>query len=76
MTQVATGYAIPATPARTDRWTDVGRAVAEMGVVSTGVLLLIGSPLSTAAHGMIWWFLLGAMLKLSMLQHETIAQRT
>lgn len=75
MTQVATGYAIPATPARTDRWTDIGRA-AEMGVVSTGVLLLIGSPLSTAAHGMIRWFLLGAVLKLGMLQHETIAQRT
>ena len=63
-------------PAVTDRWIDVGRAVAEMGVVSTGVLLLMGSPTSTAPHCMIWWFLLGAVLELSMLQHETIAQRT
>ncbi len=45
-------------------------------IVSTGVLLLIGSPLSSAPHGMIWWFLLGAVLKLSMLEHETIAQQT
>ncbi len=39
-------------------------------VVSTGVLLLIGSPLSTAPHGMIWWFLFGAILKLRMLHDD------
>ncbi|HEX9728943.1 MAG TPA: hypothetical protein VGA37_10600 [Gemmatimonadales bacterium] len=39
-------------------------------VVSTGALLLIGSPLSTAPHGTIWWFLLGAVLKLSMVEDD------
>jgi len=36
-------------------------------VVSTGMLILIGSPLSSAPHGLIWWFLLGALFKLSIL---------
>jgi hypothetical protein len=36
-------------------------------VVATGVLLLIGSPLSSAPHATIWWFMLGALLKLQVL---------
>jgi hypothetical protein len=36
-------------------------------VVSTGMMILIGSPLSSAPHGLIWWFLLGALFKLSMI---------
>jgi hypothetical protein len=39
-------------------------------VISTGALLLIGSPLSTIPHGLIWWFLVGALLKLQLLKHE------
>jgi len=39
-------------------------------VVSTGMLVLIGSPLSSAPHGLIWWFLLGALIKLSMIQAQ------
>ena len=35
-------------------------------VVSTGLVLLIGSPLTSAPHGTIWWFLLGALLQLQM----------
>ena len=36
-------------------------------VVSTGMMILIGSPFSSAPHGLIWWFLLGALFKLSMI---------
>ena len=39
-------------------------------VISTGVLVLIGSPLTTAPHGTIWWFFLGALLKLAMLHRD------
>jgi hypothetical protein len=39
-------------------------------IIATGVLLLIGSPLSSVPHATIWWFMLGALLKLAMLQHE------
>lgn len=37
-------------------------------VLSATVVLLIGSPLSTAPHGVIWWFLFGAVLKLWLLE--------
>jgi hypothetical protein len=39
-------------------------------VVATGLLLLIGSPLSSAPHATIWWFMLGALLKLQVLEPE------
>ncbi len=39
-------------------------------ILSTGILILIGSPLSSAPHATIWWFMLGALLKLAMLRHE------
>jgi len=39
-------------------------------VLSTGGLLIIGSPLSTVPHGIIWWFLLGALIKLAMLRRD------
>ena len=39
-------------------------------VLSTGGLVLIGSPLSTVPHGVIWWFLLGALIKLAMLRRD------
>jgi hypothetical protein len=39
-------------------------------IISTGVLLLIGSPLSSVPHATIWWFLLGALLKLSMIRRD------
>jgi len=33
-------------------------------VIANGALLLIGSPLSSTPHATIWWFCLGALLKL------------
>jgi hypothetical protein len=39
-------------------------------IIATGILLLIGSPLSSVPHATIWWFMLGALLKLAMLQDE------
>jgi len=37
-------------------------------VLGTGALVLIGSPLSTTPHGVVWWFLLGAIVKLAMIR--------
>ena len=42
-------------------------------VLGTGILVLIGSPLSTAPHGVIWWFLFGAMIKVAMLERRRLA---
>ena len=42
-------------------------------VLGTGVLVLIGSPLSTAPHGAIWWFLFGALVKVAMLERRRAA---
>ncbi len=39
-------------------------------LLSAAVLVLIGSPLSSAPHGLIWWFLFGALLKLSIIRQE------
>jgi len=39
-------------------------------VLSTGVLLVIGSPLSSAPHATIWWFMAGALLKLVALRDD------
>jgi hypothetical protein len=39
-------------------------------VVGLGVIILVGSPLSTAPHGTIWWFFLGALVKLWMMESE------
>jgi cell division protein FtsW (lipid II flippase) len=33
-------------------------------VLSSGVVILIGSPLSTTPHAIIWWFLFGALIRL------------
>ena len=37
-------------------------------LLGTGVIVLIGSPLSASPHGTIWWFLLGALVKTAMLE--------
>jgi len=42
-------------------------------VLGTGILVLIGSPLSTAPHGTIWWFLFGALIKVAMLDRRSPA---
>ena len=39
-------------------------------VIANGALLLIGSPLSSTPHATIWWFCLGALLKLTVLESE------
>ncbi len=36
-------------------------------IVATGLIILVGSPLSAAPHGMIWWFFLGTLFKLTSL---------
>jgi hypothetical protein len=45
-------------------------------IVSTGLVLLIGSPLTSAPHGTIWWFCLGALLKLGLLEHGGVKRET
>ena len=42
-------------------------------VLSGGVIILVGSPLSTAPHGIIWWFYLGALIKLALLRSRAEA---
>ena len=39
-------------------------------VLAFGVMVLIGSPLSAVPHATIWWFVLGALLKLTVLERE------
>lgn len=58
--------------ARALRGTASDAAALGMGalIVSTGLVLLIGSPLTSAPHGTIWWFFLGALLKLALLERE------
>jgi hypothetical protein len=34
-------------------------------IVSVGLVILVGSPLSSAPHATMWWFLLGALFKLA-----------
>ena len=48
---------------------DIGLGIGAL-VVSVGLVILIGSPLSSAPHGIIWWFLLGALFKLTLLESE------
>lgn len=43
-------------------------------IISTGLLLIIGSPLSSAPHGTIWWLLLGALFKTMMLHDDAMAK--
>jgi hypothetical protein len=43
-------------------------------VLSGGVIILIGSPLSSAPHGIIWWFFLGALVRLAMLRSQADAE--
>lgn len=38
---------------------------------ATGLIILIGSPLSASPHALIWWILLGSLLKLAMLQERS-----
>ena len=45
-------------------------------IVSTGLILLVGSPLTSAPHGTIWWFFLGALLRLELLEHEGASEPT
>jgi hypothetical protein len=46
---------------------DIGLGIGAL-VVSVGLVILIGSPLSSAPHGIIWWFLLGVLFKLTLLE--------
>lgn len=39
-------------------------------VLGTGTLVLIGSPLSAVPHGVIWWFLFGALIKVALLERQ------
>ena len=44
-------------------------------LLGTGVIVLIGSPLSASPHGTVWWFLLGALVKTAMLERKAEAPR-
>jgi hypothetical protein len=44
-------------------------------VLSGGVIIMIGSPLSSAPHGIIWWFFLGALVRLAMLRSQADAMQ-
>lgn len=48
---------------------DLGLGIGAL-VIATGILILIGSPLSSVPHATIWWFLLGALLKVRMMSDE------
>lgn len=37
-------------------------------IISSGIVILIGSPLSSTPHALIWWFMLGALIRLWMLR--------
>ncbi|MBI4503057.1 MAG: hypothetical protein HY700_18105 [Gemmatimonadetes bacterium] len=39
-------------------------------LITTGLGVLIGSPFASAPHGIIWWYLLGTLLKLAMLEEQ------
>ena len=39
-------------------------------VLSTGVMFLIGTPLSSVPQATIWWFMLGGLFKLETLHNE------
>ena len=47
---------------------DIGLGMGAL-VLANGILILIGSPLSSAPHATIWWFFLGVLLKLTVLEH-------
>jgi hypothetical protein len=49
--------------------TDLGLGIGAL-ILSTSLILLIGSPLSTSPHGIIWWFLLGAGVRLALDREE------
>jgi hypothetical protein len=51
---------------------DLALGIGEL-VLSSGLVILIGSPLSTTPHAIIWWFLFGALVRLGMLRHESLA---
>jgi O-antigen ligase len=40
-------------------------------ILSNGILVLIGSPFSSVPHAIVWWFFLGALLKLAMMEYES-----
>jgi hypothetical protein len=48
---------------------DVGLGIVAL-LTATGLGVLIGSPFASAPHGTMWWFLLGALLKLGMMAEE------
>jgi hypothetical protein len=50
---------------------DLGLGVGAL-ILANGALVLIGSPLSSTPHATIWWFLLGALLKLASLEEERL----
>ena len=48
---------------------DVALGIASL-IMASAVFILIGSPISSVPHGIIWWFFFGAILKLAMIRHE------
>lgn len=42
-------------------------------LIASAVGISIGSPLSSIPHGLIWWFLFGALMKLAMMRSQELA---
>lgn len=42
-------------------------------LMASAVGIFIGSPLSSIPHGLIWWFLFGALMKLAMMRSQELA---
>ncbi|MBI4419668.1 MAG: hypothetical protein HY560_02490 [Gemmatimonadetes bacterium] len=54
---------------------DVGLGIGGL-LTATGLGVLIGSPFASAPHGIMWWFLLGAVLKVGMMADEQTGRET
>jgi hypothetical protein len=39
-------------------------------LLATGLGVLVGSPIASAPHGIMWWFLAGTLLKLFMIRAD------
>jgi hypothetical protein len=53
---------------------DLGLGIGAL-LLSSALVLLVGSPLSSTPHALIWWFLVGALLRLAWLERDAALAR-